>query len=175
MQGYKHGICLPPLLLPPLLFFFLLFSPSHSPFSKTHGAFWPHFLAHGNTGVSRFKVVTEGVLRAQEQTWWQLEKNCPPTGGGLLFTKTVPLRSSAPSKAALSELARASSFSAPQSTNQPTGGQRRCRPPIRGQQKMATFPGFLLKPVLKGLGAKKSLMGPTPSTFLQTTSGFCFS
>jgi len=53
MQGYKHGICLPPLLLLPLLFFFLLFPTSHhSPFSKTHGAFWPRFLAHGNTGVA---------------------------------------------------------------------------------------------------------------------------
>ena len=44
---------------------------------------------------------------------------------GLLFIKTVPPPPCAPGKAAFSELARASSFSAPQPAAQPTGGQ--CR------------------------------------------------
>ena len=46
---------------------------------------------------------------------------------GLLFIKTFPPPPppSAPGKAAFSELARASSFSAPQPAAQPTGGQRR--------------------------------------------------
>ena len=44
---------------------------------------------------------------------------------GLLFIKTVPPPPCAPGKAAFSELARASSFSAPQPAAQPTGGQRR--------------------------------------------------